>query len=169
MTLDDLYKLALSWVPRKAWWPHLLEDPNHWGPAHELGHALIEEPWRRHKRAYGLCDLGDCKCRGRVCEAHEVAAMVISRRLLDATGNIHLSNREFNDTGYSWIIDDLTNVRRARALLRKKKLWPVPRSRRALEALLRRRFRRQSAPHRPTKPRRRFNTLDSLVGAILGV
>ena len=169
MRLEDIYELALSWVPRRAWWPHLLENAEHWGPAHELGHALVEEPWRRRKRAYGLHDFDKCTCRGQTCEVHEIAAMIISRHLLVSAKHTSLANREYNDTGYGWIIDDPTLNRRARALLKRKGLWPIPRSRSGLEALLRRRFRRRSAPRKPTRPRRTFNTLDSLVGAILGV
>jgi hypothetical protein len=170
LTLDDIYLLALSWVPRRAWWSHLLlGGAEHWGPAHELAHALIEEPWRRRRRTYALCDFNKCTCRGQMCEVHEIAAMAISRRLLSATGNPRLANREYNDTGYGWIIDDSVLNQRALALLKRKGLWPVPRSRSALEAQLRRRFRRSSAPRRPTRPRPRFYTMDSLVGAILGV
>lgn len=166
--LDDIYQLALSWAPRRARWSHLLEEAQDWGPAHELAHALIEEPWRRKKRDYALCPFGACHCRGRMCEVHEVAAMIVSRKLLIAARKTHLANREYNDTGYGWIIDDPTNVERACALLRRKGLWPVPTSKNALEAQLRRRFRRRSALYRPKPPRQPFNPLNSLVSALLG-
>jgi hypothetical protein len=53
LTLGDIYELAVAWCPKKARWPHLIECADTWGPAHELGHALIETSDRWRKDGYG--------------------------------------------------------------------------------------------------------------------
>jgi hypothetical protein len=117
----------------------LLEDKNSWGPAHELGHALIEPSrgWKEYD--YGRCALAFCNHRGQRCDTYEVAAMLISHALLRASGNAFMSEREYNETSDVDLVDPVHD-KRAKALLRRKGLWPVPRTRRALEAALKRRL-----------------------------
>lgn len=155
LSLDVLYELALEWCPTKARWNHLLDGPKTWGPAHELGHALIEARWRWDIEGYDHCALGCCHCtKWGYCTVYEAAAMYISRGLLVAAGQAFLAEREINDThDYDYI--EPYHFKRARNLLRRKKLWPVPRSRRSLEAALKRRLGKpRGGPLVPKKPRR---------------
>jgi hypothetical protein len=148
LTLLDLWRLAVEWCPKKARWPHLIDDHESWGPAHELGHALIEARVRWNQNDYGHCPLAMCNCRRELCDTYEVAAMLISHALLRATGNEFMSEREYADTTDIDLVDPVHN-QRAKALLRKKGLWPVPRTKRSLEAALRRRL----GKPRGSKPR----------------
>ena len=82
LTLSTLARLANTWVPRAAGWDHLLGEEDGWGPAHELGHALIEPKARRSKEGYGRCAAGFCIHDGEECDVYEVAAMLISSTTL---------------------------------------------------------------------------------------
>jgi hypothetical protein len=146
LTLQDLWRLANLWCPKPARWTHLLDEPNSWGPAHELGHALIEPRWRWKFRNYERCPLGFCQCnKANPCNAYEAAAMYISRTLLRAVGHEFIADREIEETtDYDYL--EPADFKRAKALLKRKKLWPVPRTRKALEAALK---------HRLGKPRGR--------------
>lgn len=150
MTLDDLYELALAWCPKRARWERLITSAHDWGSAHELGHALIEVPWRRRHANYKRCSLGFCTCRADSCDTHEIAAMMVSRRLLRATGNERLYEDEVKYTSDLDLVD-VVHIKRARRLLRSKGLCPVPRTRKSLEAALKRRL----GKPRGGKPRRR--------------
>ena len=157
LTLRDLWVIANEWCPLKARWPHLLESEKSWGPAHELGHALIETRDRWDKHDYGRCALAFCHCKAARCDTHEIAAMLISHALLRATGNAFMSEREYNETSDIDLVQPIHEAR-AKALLRRKKLWPVPRTRKTLEAALRRRLGRprgSKPPKRPPVPRLR--------------
>ena len=139
LTLHILRRLANEWCPTKATWVHLLDDTEYWGPAHELGHALIETPDRWKKLDYGRCALGFCQCGSERCDVYEAAAMRISAALVKAAGQPELSEREIIDTGgYDRMTD--TSRRRSIPLLKRKGLWPVPVSERSLKAALKRRL-----------------------------
>lgn len=139
MTLYDLWQLANQWCPKKASWDHLLEAQSSWGPAHELGHALIETSDRWGKESYGHCAIAFCECPRHLCDTYEIAAMRISSRLLAACGHPRLAHQEFNETSDIDLVDPI-HEGRATALLRRKKLWPVPRTLPALERALKRRL-----------------------------
>ncbi len=160
MTLEDIWKLANTWCPSKAW-AHLLEDPDSWGPSHELGHLLIEPAWRRDKYDYGRCAPGFCQCRGEECDIAEIAAMLISHRLVEICGHPELADAEIQQTSDYDLISTPHNFRRARALLRRKRLWPVPRSVRGLEALLKRRVGRPCMKRKRRQPK--ANTFSPLL------
>lgn len=168
LTLYDLHQLAIEWCPTKARWAHLLKQAGTWGPAHELGHALIEtsDRWRKHN--YGRCALAFCHCHLQQCDTYEVAAMRISSRLLAACGHPRLAHQEFDETSDIDIVDPI-HEGRATALLRRKKLWPVPRSRRTLEIALARRLGRPrgSRPKSPSLPRARGSVALGLVQNLL--
>lgn len=171
MSLRDLWSIANEWCPRKAAWTHLLDYWDSWGPSHEIGHALIEPRENRSKDSYGRCAPGFCEHEDEECDIYEIAAMMISSRLVTAAGHPNLANREINDTTDYDLIATPRNFRRARALLKRKKLWPVPRTRRALERALQARLgrrvpvqkRRQRAKQTPPKP-----WLTQLAEAIVG-
>lgn len=139
LSLEMLYQLAVEWCPKKARWSHLLVTIASWGPAHELGHALIETPDRWNKQDYGHCPIAFCKCRYDLCDTYEIAAMRISSRLLAAAGHPRLAHQEYDETSDIDLVDPI-HEGRATALLRRKKLWPVPRTKRTLEAALKRRL-----------------------------
>jgi hypothetical protein len=65
--------------------------------------------------------------------------MLISHRLLRAAGYEHLADREYNETSDIDLVDGV-HTERAKALLRRKKLWPVPRTLPSLERALQRRL-----------------------------
>lgn len=136
LTLDILWTAAIEWCPFRARWEHLLERPISWGPAHELGHALIEPADRRDLENYGACSLGFCGCEDDRCDVHEIAAMTISSRLLTYVGRPDLVLREIEDTTDYDLLDIPFYRGRARALLRELGLWPVPYTVRRLEAAL---------------------------------
>ena len=140
MTLDDLYQLAVIWCPKKARWKHLLENVEDWGCAHELAHALIEPSFRWKMHSYGRCSIGFCEHHLDQCDTYEAAAMYISRTLLVAVGQPQLAEREVQNTN-DYDLIDLVHFTRAKALLKRKGLWPVPRTKRSLEAALKRRLR----------------------------
>lgn len=152
MTLHDLWLLANQWCPKRASWDHLLEAQGSWGPAHELGHALIETSDRWFKRDYGHCALAFCQCHLDLCDTYEVAAMYISHRLLRAAKHEYLADREYNETSDIDLVDEV-HTERAKALLRRKKLWPVPRTKRGLEAALKRRLGKPRGRKLPRVPR----------------
>lgn len=139
LTLPYLYKLAIEWCPVDARWPHLFEDELSWGPAHELGHALIEPRWRWEFFGYTRCNLYRCHCGRDLCTVYEAAAMTISGRILDSMGEGGLADNEIDNTvDYDTI--ERSHFERAKTLLRRKRLWPVPRTRASLESALRRRL-----------------------------
>lgn len=139
MTLRDLYDLAILWCPRKARWEHLIDRVNSWGPAHELGHALIETRDRWSKPDYGRCALAFCIHHAKRCDTHEMAAMGISCQLLRAAGHEEMVYAEHRATIDIELVDPI-HIDRGKKLLRKKGLWPVPKTRRSLEAALKRRL-----------------------------
>lgn len=160
MSLRDLWSIANEWCPRSASWTHLLDYWDSWGPSHEIGHALIEPRERHVLDSYGRCSTGFCRCDDDDCDVIEIAAMLISGKLVAYAGRPELADKEANDTTYYDLAATPANFRRARALLRKKKLWPVPRTKKALEAALKRNLgrrvpvakRRQRAKQTPPKP-----------------
>lgn len=139
LTLTDLWVAANLWCPKKAAWTHLLDDLGDWGPAHELGHALIEPSRRWELRDYGRCPVGSCHHRGKECDVYEVAAMRVSHALVCAAGRPDLVGREVEST-IDYDLIEGTCWLRGKALLERKRLWPVPRTRRSLEVALRRRL-----------------------------
>lgn len=139
ITLQAIHTLALAFCPREARWQHLLERSDSWGPAHELGHALVEPANRRDLEHYGGCAAGFCHCPGARCDVHEIAAMMISARLVRRAGHPELAAREIDDTeGYN-LIDTPWHRERAKRRLRRLRLWPVPYTLPMLETALRRR------------------------------
>lgn len=143
LTLERIHELALRWG-RSATWERLLETANSWGPAHELAHMLIEPQWRHDETDYGRCGIYFCSCRGNACTVAEAAAMMISHRLVTTAGREDLVQAEIEaTTDYDLI--DASDFRRGKALLKRKGLWPVPRTVEAIERALRRRLR-----HPPT-------------------
>lgn len=140
MTLNDLLALAIEWCPADARWDHMLDKARSWGASHELAHALIEPAWRWTDNNYQRCPLGFCACSREECTVYEAAAMMISHRLVAAAGAPQLTENEIQNTpDYDLIYDE--HWQRAKALLKRKKLWPVPRTKRSLERALRRRLR----------------------------
>lgn len=170
LTLRVLWALANEWCPRDASWTHLLDYWDSWGPSHEIGHALIEPYERQGQGDYGRCTTGFCRCDDE-CDVYEIAAMLVSKALVTAAGHPELADKEIEDTTDYDLAASPQNYRRARALLRKKKLWPVPKTREALEAALKRNLRRrvpvskrrQRAKRTPPKP-----WLTQLAEAIMG-
>lgn len=136
MTLMDLHALAILWCPVDARWTHLMDRTHGWGHAHEIGHALIESRWRWKLSSYGHCQLAFCECGPtQPCSVAECAAMYISQSLLTTAGYPELAAQEIEDTTDYALLDEV-HFKRAKTLLKRKHLWPVPRTRRSLEAAL---------------------------------
>lgn len=134
LTMHSIYDIALEFCPRVASFVH--DHPRHWNtwmPAHEIGHFLVEPKCRRAIKMYGRCSLGFCRCRGEACNVAEMAAMVVSSRLLSAARRNDLIDKEWRATAD---LDHVTqkNYNDARALLRRKGLGRIPRSVHALRA-----------------------------------
>jgi hypothetical protein len=142
VTLADLHELAIAWCPLEARREDLLRIERDWAPAHELAHALIEPRWRWERGYYARCSLGFCECGGHrdECTVYEAAAMMISHRLVQAAGAPDLADKEVQNTNDYDMIDD-HHWEQAKALLKRRTLWPVPRTRRSLERALKRRLR----------------------------
>ena len=151
LTLGEVHRLAVDWCPLAAREPRFLADVEGWGPAHEIGHALFEPRDRRSSPKYDSCALAYCECEREHCNVAEVAAMTVSAALLRACGRPDLIEREIKNT----VDYDLLEPRHfaaARAAMRRKKLWPIPRTRSSLEAALRRRLGRPRGGALPPPP-----------------
>lgn len=65
LTLDAIWRIANRYTPRAARYNERISHPNSWGPAHEIGHALVATPKERTQRDFGLtCEPGMCRCPG---------------------------------------------------------------------------------------------------------
>jgi hypothetical protein len=140
VTLEDIWVLANLWCPKRARWAPVLRSKYFWGSAHEIGHALIEPRSKWKIGSYGHpCSIGFCRCKNEKCNVYEAAAMYISQSLLVAAKRPDIADDEIQATNdYDCITEE--NWRGGKALLRKLKLWPVPRSKKGLEAALKRRL-----------------------------
>jgi hypothetical protein len=140
ITLHALWRIANEWVPYTRAWGHLLMHWYSWGPAHEIGHALIEDPAHRATPGWGLsCEIGFCKHDDERCDVHEAAAMMISQTLVTATGHLHLANDEIESTiDYDHISQQSFNA--SKALLRIQGLWPIPTTKEAIVSRLKARL-----------------------------
>lgn len=138
LNVEDLRQLALRWCPLVAtYWGFVMGKTIEWGPAHELGHALVEPKSRRSRHGYGRCDIESCACPTQRCLVTEAAAMMISSDLHGACGRHELIATERRSTpSYDAYI--APEADRARAHLERLKLWPVPQTIRGLEVALRR-------------------------------
>lgn len=127
LTMSGIHALAVRWTPPKARFDSMLVDRDSWGPAHELGHALVEPRSRHAIAGYGRCSLGFCRCRGESCNVFELAAMLVSSRLMFAAKRSDLVDDE---TQHTTDLDLVTpkNVDDAERLIRRLKLWPIPRT-----------------------------------------
>lgn len=172
ITLRTLWRIASEWIPYTQDWGHLLVYWDTWGPAHEIGHALIEDPARRHTPGWGVsCQIGFCKHAGEICDVHEAAAMEISRALVRAAGHPELVHDEIESTiDYDHISD--RSFRASKSLLRRRGLCPVPTTEEAIVAHLKARLgRRVAVAKRRKRPRTKFkyvNTLALLSNTITG-
>lgn len=139
ITLARLHRLAVRWCPPGARWDSLIAKRQSWGPAHELGHALLEPAERRMMNDYGRCSTGCCMCAGGDCDVVERAAMLISARLVTYAGRPDLVRDEEDRTDEYEMIATPYYTRRARRRLRSLGLWPVPYTISRLTSALRRR------------------------------
>lgn len=163
MTLNDLLRLAITWCPTDARRDDLLTKAHCWAPAHELAHALIEPKWRWEYDYYKRCSLGFCECGGYrdECTVYEAAAMLISHRFVTFAGAPELVDKEIQNT-FDYDRIEKHHFERAKALLRRKKLWPVPRTTRSLERALKRRLgKSQGGPVLPQRPRNPDPVIDA--------
>lgn len=159
ITLQALWQIASEWVPYTKEWGHLLTYWDTWGPAHEIGHALIEDPARRGIPGWGMsCQIGFCHHDGENCDVREVAAMTISNALVKAAGHPHLVADEIESTiDYDYI--SARSFRNGRALLRRQNLWPVPLTEEAIVQRLKERLgRRVPVSKRRKRPFTKYNT-----------
>jgi len=124
---------------------------NRWGPAHELGHVLVAgDDDGRYHFAYGLCGIETCDCTNEWCLVVECASMIISRALLTAAGYPDVAELEHRQTeGVEFVV---LHRRRARALLKRIGLWPVPVTILDLESALERRCAPAPADGNLTEP-----------------
>lgn len=92
--------------------------------------------------------------------------MRISEALLKAAGRPDLVEEEVQATSdYDFIMD--TSWRRSKALLERKKLWPVPRTRKALEAALKRRLGRPRGRKSPRPRKRQADLLEMFATEVM--
>ena len=132
LTLADIHELALRWTPRRARMDGLLKQVDHWGPAHELGHALISTQAERDRYLYGLQ-----RRPWRQQAAHELAAMRVSASLLITAGREDLVDAERRWTP---MLLETEQAGMPGAHQRLKVLGELPRSRLELERLLKRKL-----------------------------
>lgn len=110
-----------------------------WGPAHEIGHALLSTPAQRALALFGLCSIGECSHHGR-CDTIEVAAMLISTRMHARMGRLDLVRAECRNTPDYARLMSADRLRRAKRTLRRFSLTRLPRTVEGLDALLARRL-----------------------------
>lgn len=141
LTIFDLADLARAWCPRVAVRRGFLAHALGWGPAHEIGHALISLPHERALPEYGIrCSIGFCKCQYERCHVVELAAMRISAALVVAAGMPALADEERKNTEDYDLMVSPAGARAARRMVVRRVGWPVPRTRVGVERLLRERL-----------------------------
>ncbi len=145
LTLPALHELANLWCPAQARWNYLLAGFDHWGPAHELAHALLSRPDERVQLNYGLCEAGYCSCLAERCYGIELAAQRISWRLLAVVGREDLAREDIDATDYYDLMATPANWAASWYLLRTERLWPLPSTINGLARLLERRLGASSA------------------------
>jgi hypothetical protein len=136
MTLDDLRELCLAYVPNASLHPgahehlagELIAD---WWPAHELGHLMTVPPSWIGETMMGIDDDATPES---LCL--ELAAMAVSRQLLEACGRPDLALDERSET--SDRVLSLDGDPRVRQILRRRGVVRVPTTRGGLERKLRR-------------------------------
>src|SRR5262249_42492141 len=141
LSLRDIHALALAWAPPRARMERLLAAAEHWGPAHELGHALISTPAQRVRYLYGL---QRCTCQQHA--ANECAAVCISATFLQTAGRADLIEAEGRWTP---MLLETVEVGASGAAKLLATLGPIPETRNGLSRLLHQRLGR-SAPRDST-------------------
>lgn len=136
ITLAQIHALACRWASPEAAYENLLVDVVCWGPAHELGHALIAGR-RGRNRGYGLCSWW-CVCYRDRCTIIEAAAMIVSSTLLRRAGHRDLITKERHGTEGLNAIDEVRP--RGKLLLIERGIWPLPLDADGLEQLAARRI-----------------------------
>lgn len=126
ITLHEIYRLARQHAPLAARRERFVARDFGWGPAHELAHALLSTRRERSVEDYGMCDFGGCTCDRARCMVIEVAAMTISHALVRAAGWPDLVYAERSSSPRIDATFGRVLRRRARALLQKRGLWPIP-------------------------------------------
>lgn len=141
LTLADLRELCDRYVPDKCRHEDSFDRAVDWWPSHELGHLLTVARWRIGREMFGL-DGGP----ERELRSHELAAMSVSRRLLETAGRRDLARAEYHDTDDSTLhyYDDRGRVN---AILRRHRVVRLPTTRGGLERILQRAVRRRLAPN----------------------
>jgi hypothetical protein len=140
LTLKDLWQLYRRYVPPASRHPSAdVVRRFSWWPAHEIGHLLTVPPAWIGKPMFGLDVAGDeRRIHERLCR--ELAAMVISMRLLRVCRRIDLVTEEWRYTdeftlGY---LRRRAAQQRIHAILVEYRCQRIPRTRLALEAKLQR-------------------------------
>lgn len=138
LSLAAIQRLARRYTPRPARYEPRLVGEDWWGPAHEIGHALVATRADRALRDYGLpCAAGFCRCPYERCHVYELAAMAVSARLVCNAGRPDVATREVEDTSDYDLMIHRGTVRAAERLLTQRKLQRLPRTIEGLERLLR--------------------------------
>jgi hypothetical protein len=149
LDLVDINDLALKFCPEVASWQILGRGVHHYGPAHELAHALLSTPSERRLTSYGLCELANdpaygypvgCSCDGARCFVVELAAMTLSRGLVSGAGHPEIAEDEARATLHYRAFSQDREVREAADLLLERRgLAGKARSRADLLSWIRRR------------------------------
>lgn len=156
LTLRDLWQLYRRYVPPTSRHPNTrLVTGYSWWPAHELGHLLtVPRAWIG-KPMFGL-DSDDDPLQRRTHEriCRELAAMVLSARLLRACNRVDLFAEELEYTNGTTLdyLHRRTGQRRVHAILVEHRCLRIPRTRPALEAKLQRLVRSGAIKKRPLPP-----------------
>lgn len=105
LSLANLKKLAVRYVPSIAADARMHENARSWWPAHELGHFLVASADECLRDRFGLEYFDEVPISNkhaiaswRHALASEVAAMSISQRLLRRAGHIKLADEEIKYT-----------------------------------------------------------------------
>lgn len=145
LTLSDLSALCTHYIPRVARHPgsfrRLGIKRASWWPSHELGHLLTVP---RRQIGMPLFGLDETLSMGRpedvrLAATYELAAMIVSAKLLDRCGRPELAEVEYGD-GNGVTVSELGCARSAWRMVRSRNLQRIPGTRRGVETLIRARL-----------------------------
>jgi hypothetical protein len=137
LTIDDIFELYLRYVPESSRHDNADEEADSWWPAHELGHLLTVPPRQIGLPWFGLpVELGPYEPGADRSYAYELAAMSVSRRLLEAARRPKLFDSELENSNL--VVIHYGSRASARRILRRRGVLRLPRDRVRLETMVRR-------------------------------
>ena len=154
LRLAEIRDLAYRFVPTSAADRRLYErGPRSWWPAHEIGHFLVATPAECGQFMFGLVTYAARDTTLRYVIPREIAATLISQRLLRRSGHAALADEEIQYTDEATLECSFERwcKRSVEKLLRANKALRLPTTRQGLEVLLTRKAREAGTTYYPSR------------------